>query len=298
MKWFLVSALLFITKIEITDNLPKMSKPHDYNSLKQNKRYTGAITAWDEEDKNYERKSQEDNQSLLIDNFYDNFNKTDNKEFDQNLNVTKQKSRESFDIDIDLQKQESSKIENEILIQEETKWNESDIVLVDLSHENSKPLFLNLIKHYNIEQNWKRESKSRVERFKELVNQSRSKHLSSLISMNVWEYPTDNEYLSNSVIVSESFNDMSHILKPKRKPTGDQLDQASDFVEVVRQKLKIDAEQDTWLLQPKLKGAENYGIRAAVYDFIYMVTSLSFHEFSKYILNLSNFRCPISKNRN
>lgn len=98
-----------------------MSKPHDYNSLKQNKRYTGAITAWDEEDKNYERKSQEDNQSLLIDNFYDNFNKTDNKEFDQNLNVTKQKSRESFDIDIDLQKQESSKIENEILIQEETK---------------------------------------------------------------------------------------------------------------------------------------------------------------------------------
>lgn len=75
-----------------------------------------------------------------------------------------------------------------------------------------------------------------------------------------------------TVMVSESFSNMTHILRPTRKPQYKQLEEVNEFVDAVREKLRIDNTQKTWMLLPKLKMYENYGIRAAVYDFIYMVS--------------------------
>lgn len=116
---------------------------------------------------------------------------------------------------------------------------------------------------------------SRIDKFKDLVAHSHSKHLSSISSHNIW-----NTYGSNrmsggepkTVMVSESFSNMTHILRPTRKPQYKQLEEVNEFVDAVREKLRIDNTQKTWMLLPKLKMYENYGIRAAVYDFIYMVS--------------------------
>jgi len=116
-----------------------------------------------------------------------------------------------------------------------------------------------------------RKSKSKIDRFKQLVNQSDSKHLSSLVSMNAWI--NDRDYADESVHISADFSFMPENI-PSGKKTKANVDQIKKAISTIKDKLWINDDQQSWLLLPKLNEIENYCIRPAVYDFIYFADDM------------------------
>ena len=56
-----------------------------------------------------------------------------------------------------------------------------------------------------------------------------------------------------------------------RKRNREDLKKVDSAVDRMKGKLKIDGSQKTCILLPKIKPPESYGIRPAVYDFIYVM---------------------------
>lgn len=118
-----------------------------------------------------------------------------------------------------------------------------------------------------------RRSKSRLEKFKEMVNQSTSKHLSSLVSNNLCSIDRKEEI--KSIQVSDSLSYMPEdYTKLKRKDKED-MKKVDAAIASMKEKLRIDGSQKSCILLPKIKPPETYGIRPAVYDFIYMMDGIS-----------------------
>ena len=147
---------------------------------------------------------------------------------------------------------------------DEEKLDCSDIVWVDQSIENIK----------NVEK-----SKSKIERFKELVDQSNSKHLSSITSINVCWTNEDTESLFN--INSEDFNILSQKLE-KMQIKDQSKNKVIDTLDYFKEELSISKEITSCLLLPSLKVPESCHLHPAVYDFIYSIDKLTSPTLSYY----------------
>jgi hypothetical protein len=118
-----------------------------------------------------------------------------------------------------------------------------------------------------------RRSKTRLEKFKEMVNQSTSKHLSSLVSINVCM--TGSREGVKSIQVSDSFSYMPEDFTKLRKKNKEDMKKVDAAVTTMKEKLRINGSQKSCILLPKIKPTETYGVRPAVYDFIYVMDGIS-----------------------
>ena len=135
------------------------------------------------------------------------------------------------------------------------QYEESDIVCVDSSIEKKKASV--------------KESKSRIERFKELVNQSTSKHLSSVSSIDAIRILNEHDD-SIYIFDSSDFNVIEEKLLKAFNIKHNKVE-INNTLNYIKEELRIEKNQTSCLLQPKLRVAENFGIRPAVYDFVYFM---------------------------
>lgn len=274
--------------LELEKDLPTYKHNRNYSVSSKNKRYFNQHSAWEDDDQQFDEELEQKHTALLMEEFYSTVNpagmggdKTSSKMSSQ----SRQKKRKSFDIDIQeiakvIQTEQSPRI-NENHNLSPIKEYESPVIQGRMHHGEKDPdpndcsdmVWIDS----SIEERKKsvRRSKTKIEKFKEMVNRSDSKHMSSLISLNICETESNSEGYK-SVQISDSFSFLpQNFDKLNYKPKKAELENVDQAVEVMRQKLRIDNDQKTCLLLPKIKWADNYGVRPAVYDFIYMMSGVS-----------------------
>lgn len=224
---------------------------------------------WEDEDQKFDEELEQKHNALLMEDLYSQPNvlkTTSGVSLSKGESRSHEKPRESFDIDLSdfcpIQVHESPVLPIKGQNNNFDNLNDqSDIVCVDPSIEERKKSV--------------RRSKSRLQKFKEMVDQSTSKHLSSIISLQVCDkdiHDVPDEL--KSIQISDSFSYLPINFTNNEKPSKLDLKNINEGIDIVKDKLRIDGDAKSCILLPKLKGLENYGIRAAVYDFIYMVDKL------------------------
>ena len=73
------------------------------------------------------------------------------------------------------------------------------------------------------------------------------------------------------IIDSAEYNSLNEKLEKISNIKKINSNEINKAIRYFKEELKIETNQTTWLLQPKLKIFENFGIRPAVYDFIYFM---------------------------
>ena len=245
----------------------------------KNKRYLKNQNAWEDDDRKFDDELEQKHTALMFEDlfFHQKMSRHDDKTKSRTeFEIYSKKKTVWFDEEeIDLGKYqnsislgkgnklkatsdssnkspvEQSEHNNQTTYRDEEKLDWSDIVWVDKSIEDKMNV---------------KKSKSKIDRFKELVDQSNSKHLSSLSSVNIWK----NNQREDSMfeIDSNDFDDLAEKLSDIRKKELNK-EQAISAINYFKDELSIDKWITSWLLLPSLKSSEGFGIKPAVYDFIY-----------------------------
>lgn len=256
------------------------------------KRYLNQNETWEEEDEKFDEELKHKHNNLIAEDLDTLNNRTGDSIMEplKRMN-SKSNNRESFDIDIKLliqgkftlliflilEKTKTDKIHKIVQISDDdsptdsptdsiypqqqenfeiSDW--SDLVWIDQSIEDKNKSL--------------QKSKSKLDKFKEMVDRSASKHMSCLYHDE--DLRSNDSFNDNicSIKVSSVFNYLPDNAIRQKKDNSKDINEA---LNTIKKKVNIEADDDeNWLLLPKIKVPNNFGIKAAVYDYIYMTEKL------------------------
>jgi len=267
-------------QIEEYTDLPSYRQKEEYTGLAKNKRYFDNQETWEDDDTIFDEELKEKHNELLVEDMLSNLHNSSTAAH----KPKPKKDRESFDIDIRaLVKQ---KEENNMKIEENKEETKQDLSESNSSKEES-PLSYSqttskiLDASYQSDLVWVdeslekrkrgKESVSKMEKFKNMVDGSVSQHISITSSTQDVNFHKDEEDQYGSIKVSNIFN---YLPDGAIRSQKDNFQEISEALDTIKTKMNIEEDNNNWLLLPKMKTPMNYGIRGAVYDFIYMMDKI------------------------